>query len=74
MLDLGTVQTNIVVFALAADAPDAASVVAAARARGVRVNALGARTIRALTHRDVSRAQCLAAAEILLQSVEANAG
>jgi threonine aldolase len=73
-LDLGTVQTNIVVFALAADAPDAASVVAGARARGVWVNALGARTIRALTHRDVSRAQCLAAAEILLQSVEANAG
>ncbi|MCE9659596.1 MAG: aminotransferase class I/II-fold pyridoxal phosphate-dependent enzyme [Burkholderiales bacterium] len=69
-LDLATVQTNIVVFGLAPEAPDAAAVVAAARARGVWVNALGARTIRALTHRDVTRAQCLAAADVLLQSVE----
>ena len=72
-LDLGTVQTNIVVFALRPGAPDAASVVFAARARGVWVNALGPRTIRALTHRDVTRAQCLAAADVLLQSVEGNA-
>ena len=48
------VQTNIVVFTLAPDAPDAPALVAAARSRGVRVNALGARTIRALTHRDVA--------------------
>ena len=69
-LDLASVQTNIVVFALTADAPDAAALVAAARARGVWVNALGARTIRALTHRDVTREQCAAAAEVLLQCAE----
>jgi threonine aldolase len=64
-LDLGTVQTNIVVFDLAEGAPDAAAVVTAARERGVLVNALGARRIRVLTHRDVTRAQCAEAAAIL---------
>jgi threonine aldolase len=59
------VQTNIVVFRLGADAPDAATLVAAARRQGVLVNALGPRTIRALTHRDVSREECVRAAEIL---------
>ena len=59
------VQTNIVVFRLAPDALDAATVVAAARRQGVLVNALGPRTIRALTHRDVSREECVRAAEIL---------
>jgi len=73
VLDLGTVQTNIVVFALAPEAPDAAALVAAARAAGVRVNALGPRTIRALTHRDVTRAQCAQAAEILRHAAEADA-
>jgi threonine aldolase len=70
-LDLGTVQTNIVVFALAADAPDAAALVAKARSDGVWVNALGPRTIRALTHRDVTREQCLRAAEVLVRAAEA---
>jgi threonine aldolase len=74
VLDLGTVQTNIVVFSLAPGAPDAAALVAAARGRGVWVNALGARTIRALTHRDVSRAQCLEAAGILAQCAEGGQG
>jgi threonine aldolase len=64
-LDLGTVQTNIVVFDLAEGAPDAAAVVTAARECGVLVNALGARRIRVLTHRDVTRAQCAEAAAIL---------
>jgi threonine aldolase len=64
-LDAAGVQTNIVVFRLAPKAPDAATLVAAARAGGVLVNALGPRTIRLLTHRDVTRAQCLEAAEIL---------
>jgi len=70
-LDLATVQTNIVVFSLAPGAPDAAAFVAAARAAGVWVNALGARTIRALTHRDVTAAQCAFAAEVLVRAAEA---
>ena len=46
---------------------------AAARAAGVQVNALGPRTIRALTHRDVTREQCARAAEVLLHAAEADA-
>ncbi len=57
-LDLASVQTNIVVFHLKPGAPDAAAVVAAARARGVLLNAFGPRTVRAVTHLDVTAAQC----------------
>jgi len=70
-LDLATVQTNIIVFSLAAGAPDAARVVATARGRGVLVNNLGTRRIRVLTHRDVSRAQCLEAAGVLAAAASA---
>jgi len=70
MLDLATVQTNIIVFGLAADAPDAPTVVAQALARGVLVFAFGPRTIRAVTHLDVSRGQCERAAEILAALAE----
>jgi threonine aldolase len=69
-LDLATVQTNIIVFSLSPDAPDAATVVARARARGVLVFAFGARTIRAVTHLDVTREQCVRAAQILVEVIE----
>ncbi|HTT12465.1 MAG TPA: low specificity L-threonine aldolase [Burkholderiaceae bacterium] len=69
-LDPATVQTNIIVFGLAADAPDAATVVARARERGVLVFAFGARTVRAVTHLDVTRAQCERAAEVLVEVIE----
>ncbi|MGZ8259645.1 MAG: threonine aldolase family protein [Caldimonas sp.] len=64
-LDLATVQTNIVVFQLGAGAADAATVVRRARERGVLVNAFDARTIRAVTHLDVSTAQVDRAGEVL---------
>ena len=70
VLDLATVQTNIVVFGVTADAPDGAAIVAAARAKGVLVFAFGPRTIRAVTHLDVSRAQCAEAAEALAAIVD----
>ena len=70
VLDLATVQTNIVVFAVRPDAPDGAAIVAAARAKGVLVFAFGPRTIRAVTHLDVSRAQCLEAAETLAAIID----
>jgi threonine aldolase len=69
-LDPGTVRTNIVVFRLAPAAPDAPSVVAAAREAGVLVVAFGARTIRAVTHLDVTRAQVAEAAERLVAAAE----
>ena len=67
-LDLATVQTNIIVFGLAASAPDAATVVGRARAAGLLVNAIGPRAIRAVTHLDVTRDACLQAAAILAAS------
>ena len=66
-LDLRTVQTNIVVFHLPpALALDATTLSALARERGVLVNAFGPRTLRAVTHLDVDRAQCLQAADVLV--------
>ena len=66
-LDLGTVQTNIVVFHLPQSMPlDAPTLSARARERGVLVNAFGPRTVRAVTHLDVDRAQCLQAAGVLV--------
>ncbi len=69
VLDLATVQTNIVVFHLAPDAPDAGTVVARARHRGVLVVAFGPRTVRAVTHRDVSGPQCEQAARVLVEEI-----
>jgi threonine aldolase len=66
-LDMGTVQTNIVVFhlptSIALDAPELS---ARARERGVLINAFGPRTVRAVTHLDVHRAQCEWAADVLV--------
>lgn len=66
---LESVQTNILVFHLSGDAPDAPTVVARARERGVLVFAFGPRTVRAVTHLDVCREQCRRAAEILLEVI-----
>lgn len=66
VLDPDTVDTNILVFGLTADAPDGPTVVSRARARGVLVYAFGPRTVRAVTHLDVSRADCERAAELLV--------
>ena len=66
-LDLATVQSNIIVFHLPPGLPDAAQVVARARERGVWLNAFAPRTLRAVTHLDVSRAQCEQAAGVLVE-------
>jgi threonine aldolase len=70
-LDLATVQTNIVVFSLRDGAPDGAAVVAAARERGVLLFAFGPRTLRAVTHLDLSRSQVDEAAAVLADIVDA---
>jgi threonine aldolase len=69
IIDLATVQTNILVFGLSADALDAPTVVTRAKEHGVLIFAFGPRTIRAVTHLDVSREQCERAAEVLLDIV-----
>jgi threonine aldolase len=71
-IDLASAKTNILVFDLAPDAPDAPTVVARARERGVLLFDFGPRTLRAVTHLDVTREQCVRAAEILVEIAEAD--
>ena len=63
------VQTNIVIFSVVDGGPDAPAVVAAARSKGVLVVAFGPRTLRAVTHLDVTREQCERAATTLLDVI-----
>ena len=71
-LNLATVQTNIVVFHLIGDdSPDGATVAARAKERGVLLFPFGARTLRLVTHLDVTRAQCEEAAGVLRQAIGA---
>jgi threonine aldolase len=72
VIELDRVETNIVVFRLAEDAPDAATVVARAAERGVLVFAFGPRTVRAVTHLDVDRGACERGAEILVEVAESS--
>jgi threonine aldolase len=62
-----------VIFGLAAGAPDAATVVRRAAERGVLVFAFGPRSVRAVTHLDVTREQCATAADILAEAATATA-
>jgi threonine aldolase len=69
VLDIDALETNIVVFHVADGAPDAANVVARAAERDVQVMAFGPRTVRAVTHLDVSRADCERAATVLAEAI-----
>jgi threonine aldolase len=68
-LELASVQTNIVVFHLKPAAPDAATVVRNAAERGVLLFAFGPRTLRAVTHLDVTTAQCVRAGTVLAELI-----
>jgi threonine aldolase len=70
-MDLATVQSNIVIFHLPAPLPDAGEVVRRAQREGALVSAFAARTVRATTHLNVTRAQCQRAAEILVNAIKA---
>lgn len=69
-VDLGTVQTNIVIARLAPDAPDAATLVARARAAGVLIFQFGPRMIRATTYLGIDRRACLEAGEVLVAAAK----
>jgi threonine aldolase len=73
ILDAESVRTNIVVFRLTDDGPEAATVMARARERGVLVMAFAPRTVRAVTHLDVTRAECTRAGALLLEAIDAPA-
>ena len=68
-LDLATVQTNIVIWEMAPGAPDAAALVAKAKIAGLLVSALGGRTVRAVTHMDVTAKQCQQASDVLAEII-----
>jgi threonine aldolase len=65
IIDRAVVQTNILIFEVSQNAPDAAMIVSAAREQGLLLFAFGERTLRAVTHMDVSREQCERAATML---------
>jgi threonine aldolase len=64
-LDPAEVQTNIVIFDLAATGPDAAQLIAACAEHGVLFSRMGPRRVRAVTHLDVDRAACQTAVQIV---------
>lgn len=69
-IDLASVETNIVVFRLTTGR-GAAELAARLKERGVLSGAFGPDAIRLVTHRDVNRADCIDAAEILTHEIEA---
>jgi len=69
-LDLATVQSNIVIFRMEEGAPEAATIVTRAQELGVLISAFGVRTVRAVTHLDVSADQCRRAADLLAEVIE----
>jgi threonine aldolase len=68
-IDLASVDTNIVVFRLTTG-KGAADLAARLKARGVLAGAFGPDAIRLVTHRDVSRKDCINAAEALSEEIQ----
>ncbi len=62
-IDLGTVETNIVIFKLKAGR-DAAAFCTALKERGVLASAVAARAVRFVTHLDVSKEECAKASSV----------
>jgi threonine aldolase len=73
-LESGPVETNLVWIGVSPDLGTGAEVVARLREKGVLVSALGPRVVRACTHLNVSRDDCLIAADAIrsLASVAAS--
>lgn len=71
-IDLDSVETNIVIFRITGGVR-AADVVARLKARGILASTVGPDAIRLVTHNDVSRGDCVAAAEALTEELEVTA-
>lgn len=71
-IDLDSVETNIVIFRMTGTL-SATDLVARLKTRGILASTVGPDAIRLVTHNDVSRGQCVAAAEVLTEEVEASA-
>jgi threonine aldolase len=69
-IDLDAVETNIVIFKLRGG-QSAAGLTARLKARGILMSAVGPSSVRLVTHLDVSRGDCVTAAEVLTEEIEA---
>lgn len=69
-IDLRSVQTNIVFFTLRGQG-DAAALVAKLKQHGVLASAIGAHTVRLVTHYDVDHSACEKAAKVIAQELHA---
>lgn len=68
-VDVANVETNLVFFNLEKELGNAGQLSQALRERGVRIGGMGVQTLRACTHLDVSREQCLQAASAIRECV-----
>jgi len=66
-IDPETVQTNIVIFQLKTKKP--ADLIAALKAKGILASQLGPRSVRLVTHHDVSESACELAAKALKEEL-----
>jgi threonine aldolase len=69
-IDPGQVRTNILFFEVTRDGMTAPDLSKLLKERGVLANAVDERRIRMLTHNDVTRDGCLAAADIVLDVIQ----
>lgn len=67
-IDLESVETNIVIFEVNGEVT-ATELVARMKERGILASSLGPNSIRLVTHRDVSRAECVRAAEVMTEEL-----
>jgi threonine aldolase len=70
VINLKTVETNIVIFRLKGGV-SATEIVARLKVRGILTSTLGPDMIRLVTHYDVDRAACVTAAEVLTEEIDA---
>jgi threonine aldolase len=71
-VDPAKVMTNIVIFDVSATGIPPAEISARLKQRGVLLNAINDRCLRAVTHFDVDRAQCSLALDAVAESVAAS--
>ena len=69
-IDPDTVETNIVIFRMRG-AVTAAELVARLKTRGILASTVGPAVVRLVTHHDVSRGDCIIAAQALAEEMEA---
>jgi threonine aldolase len=68
-IDPATVESNIVIFDVSATGKTPSEISAGLNAKGVLMNGINDRMVRAVTHYDVSRADCAVAAGVLAEVV-----